>query len=77
MFRYVCIALLSDENLRPDHSVFWMTSFQFVKKVISGVDYKGVREIMKVSKILLPIIYLYNITFLTQTSSNIFFIYSN
>ncbi|CAL4182869.1 unnamed protein product, partial [Meganyctiphanes norvegica] len=45
--KVVCTVLLADENLTPDNEVFWMSSFLLVKKIITGVDYKGVREIMK------------------------------
>ncbi|XP_076066358.1 mediator complex subunit 23 [Oratosquilla oratoria] len=45
--KQVCVALLANEHLTHDYDVFWMTSFVLIKKVISGVDYKGVREIMK------------------------------
>lgn len=45
----ICIGLLTNENLIPDHDIFWVTAFGIIKKIITGVDYKGVREIMKVS----------------------------
>ncbi|XP_037789098.1 mediator of RNA polymerase II transcription subunit 23-like isoform X2 [Penaeus monodon] len=45
--KVVCICLLADENLKTDHDIFWLMAFGLIKKIISGVDYKGVREIMK------------------------------
>lgn len=48
-YRVICIGLLTNENLVPDHDIFWVTAFGIIKKIITGVDYKGVREIMKVS----------------------------
>ena len=45
--RQVCDALLASEHLRPQKSDFWLAAFRLVRKVIGGVDYKGVREIMK------------------------------
>lgn len=49
LYRVICIGLLTNENLIPDNDIFWVTSFGIIKKIITGVDYKGVREIMKVS----------------------------
>ncbi|XP_042237503.1 mediator of RNA polymerase II transcription subunit 23-like [Homarus americanus] len=45
--KVICLRLLTDEMLVPDNEIFWVTSFAIIKKVITGVDYKGVREIMK------------------------------
>ena len=45
--RQVCDALLASEHLRPQKSDFWLATFRLVRKIIGGVDYKGVREIMK------------------------------
>ena len=45
--RKVCDALLNSEHLKPDRADFWLATFQLVRKIIGGVDYKGVREIMK------------------------------
>jgi len=47
-FRMVCEALLESERLTIRNSKFWINSFVLIKKIIAGVDYKGVREIMKV-----------------------------
>ena len=43
----MCDALLASEHLRPHKSDFWLAAFRLVRKIIGGVDYKGVREIMK------------------------------
>ncbi len=45
--RQVCDAVLTSEALRPEHAAFWTSSFALVRRIIGGVDYKGVREIMK------------------------------
>ena len=38
---------MASEHLRPHKSDFWLAAFRLVRKIIGGVDYKGVREIMK------------------------------
>ena len=45
--RQVCDALLGCEALRPDRRLFWGCAFKTVRTLVGGVDYKGVREIMK------------------------------
>ena len=46
--RDVCDAVLSSDGLRAHRNpAFWMTAFGLVRRIIGGVDYKGVREIMK------------------------------
>lgn len=45
--RQVCDALLNSEHLKPERGDFWIATFNLVRKIIGGVDYKGVREIMK------------------------------
>lgn len=45
--RQVCDALLHSEHLKPSRTDFWIAAFRLVRKIIGGVDYKGVREIMK------------------------------
>lgn len=46
--RDVCDAVLTSDGLRADRNpAFWMTAFGLVRRIIGGVDYKGVREIMK------------------------------
>ena len=46
--------LLASEHLRPHKSDFWLAAFRLVRKIIGGVDYKGVREIMKHSITIFP-----------------------
>lgn len=45
--RMVCEHILSCDRLTYQNKNFWIESFQLIRKVINGVDYKGVREIMK------------------------------
>ena len=45
--RKVCDALLNSEHLKPERSEFWVATFRLIRHIIGGVDYKGVREIMK------------------------------
>lgn len=45
--RMLCDKVLSCEKLDYERKTFWIQSFRLIKKVISHVDYKGVREIMK------------------------------
>jgi mediator of RNA polymerase II transcription subunit 23 len=44
----VCECILSCEKLQYQQEDFWVESFRLIRKIIGGVDYKGVREIMKV-----------------------------
>lgn len=43
----VCEQILSCDRLIYQNKNFWIESFQLIRKIISLVDYKGVREIMK------------------------------
>ena len=43
----MCETLLQNENLNISHPLFWRASFSLIQKIVSNVDYKGVREIMK------------------------------
>lgn len=45
--RLVCEQLLSCERQQFSNKEFWIESFRLIRKLLSGVDYKGVREIMK------------------------------
>uniref|UniRef100_A0A1B6D9V1 Mediator of RNA polymerase II transcription subunit 23 n=1 Tax=Clastoptera arizonana TaxID=38151 RepID=A0A1B6D9V1_9HEMI len=45
--RMVCECILSCEKLQYQEADFWIECFHLIRKVIGGVDYKGVREIMK------------------------------
>lgn len=47
-FRTVCECILCHEKLQYQEADFWVESFHLIRKIIGGVDYKGVREIMKV-----------------------------
>jgi len=44
----VCECILSCEKLQYQQEDFWVECFRLIRKIIGGVDYKGVREIMKV-----------------------------
>lgn len=48
--RMVCEAILSSEKLVYTNEHFWIEGFCLIRRVIGGVDYKGVREIMKVCR---------------------------
>jgi hypothetical protein len=56
--RQVCDVVLSHEFLKYENELFWTASFHLVRRVIGGVDYKGVREIMKacIDKVRVPVI---------------------
>ena len=45
--RVVCEQILSSEKLDFKNELFFIESFKLIKRLIGGVDYKGVREIMK------------------------------
>lgn len=45
--RVVCEQLLSCEKLDIKNELFFVECFKLIKRLIGGVDYKGVREIMK------------------------------
>ncbi len=47
IFRHVCESILVCDKLVYQNKDFWIGSFQLIRKIIGGVDYKGVREIMK------------------------------
>ena len=52
----MCESILSCEKLHYQNKEFWIESFTLIRHIIGGVDYKGVREIMKVSThIFLPL----------------------
>lgn len=46
--RKVCELIITSEILVYSNSQFWIECFNLVKKIIELVEYKGVREIMKV-----------------------------
>lgn len=45
--RMICEQLMSCEQLNFRNELFFVESFKLIKRLIGGVDYKGVREIMK------------------------------
>lgn len=45
--RAVCEQILNSEKLDYKNEMFFVECFKIIKKLIGGVDYKGVREIMK------------------------------
>lgn len=45
--RVVCEQILSCEKLDFKNELFFVEGFKLIKRLIGGVDYKGVREIMK------------------------------
>lgn len=46
--RLVCETLISHEKLQYQNNAFWLETFRILKSTIDLVEYKGVREIMKV-----------------------------
>lgn len=45
--RLACDSVLSCENLNYENPALWNPAFKLIRQVVGGVDYKGVREIMK------------------------------
>ncbi|KAL1116974.1 hypothetical protein AAG570_004302 [Ranatra chinensis] len=45
--RMVCECILSFDKLVYQHENFWVECFTLINKIMKGVDYKGIREIMK------------------------------
>uniref|UniRef100_A0A336LHK9 Mediator of RNA polymerase II transcription subunit 23 n=1 Tax=Culicoides sonorensis TaxID=179676 RepID=A0A336LHK9_CULSO len=48
--RVLCEQLLAFENLIPENKWLWVETFKLIKKLLSSVDYKGVREVMKICR---------------------------
>lgn len=48
LFRLVCECILNCDKLQYQLEDFWVECFIVLRRIIGGVDYKGVREIMKV-----------------------------
>lgn len=48
-FRLVCECILNCDKLQYQLEDFWIECFVLIRHIIGGVDYKGVREIMKAS----------------------------
>ncbi|KAK7495937.1 hypothetical protein BaRGS_00012927 [Batillaria attramentaria] len=44
----ICDALLSHEDLNLDHPLHWNATFKTIRRIIGGVDYKGVRDMLKI-----------------------------
>lgn len=49
--RKLCETIISCDLLQYNNSCFWIECFKLIKRIIDMVEYKGVREIMKVSYI--------------------------
>ncbi|XP_078068990.1 mediator of RNA polymerase II transcription subunit 23 isoform X2 [Mustelus asterias] len=45
--RLVCETLINSENLEWERMQLWALTFKLVRKIIGGVDYKGVRDLLK------------------------------
>uniref|UniRef100_A0A1I8MQB3 Mediator of RNA polymerase II transcription subunit 23 n=1 Tax=Musca domestica TaxID=7370 RepID=A0A1I8MQB3_MUSDO len=48
--KLLCEKILLCDKLNYENKLFWIESFQLIKKVIHHVDYKNVREIMKITR---------------------------
>ncbi|KAG5276965.1 hypothetical protein AALO_G00111930 [Alosa alosa] len=45
--RMVCQALINSESLEWERTQLWALTFRLFRKIIGGVDYKGVRDLLK------------------------------
>jgi len=45
----MCECIINSEYLVHTNSEFWIECFHIIKSILATVDYKGVREIMKVN----------------------------
>uniref|UniRef100_A0A8C1BPU4 Mediator of RNA polymerase II transcription subunit 23 n=1 Tax=Cyprinus carpio carpio TaxID=630221 RepID=A0A8C1BPU4_CYPCA len=45
--RMVCQALVSSDTLEWERTQLWALTFKLIRKIIGGVDYKGVRDLLK------------------------------
>ncbi|XP_068610263.1 mediator of RNA polymerase II transcription subunit 23 [Brachionichthys hirsutus] len=45
--RMVCVALISSDSLEWERTQLWVLTFNLIRKIIGGVDYKGVRDLLK------------------------------
>uniref|UniRef100_A0A6Q2Y1C4 Mediator of RNA polymerase II transcription subunit 23 n=1 Tax=Esox lucius TaxID=8010 RepID=A0A6Q2Y1C4_ESOLU len=45
--KMVCQALISSDNLEWERTQLWALTFRLIRKIIGGVDYKGVRDLLK------------------------------
>lgn len=48
--RLICEQILNSEKLDFKNELFFCSCFKLIKRLIGGVDYKGVREIMKICR---------------------------
>ncbi|XP_014210874.1 mediator of RNA polymerase II transcription subunit 23 isoform X1 [Copidosoma floridanum] len=48
--KLVCDCILSCDKLQYQNEEFWIKCFTLIRRIIGGVDYKGVRQIMKACK---------------------------
>lgn len=48
--RTLCDKLLLSEKLHPRQETFWIETFELIKRIIHLVDYKGVREVLKMCR---------------------------
>uniref|UniRef100_A0A8C2BY29 Mediator of RNA polymerase II transcription subunit 23 n=1 Tax=Cyprinus carpio TaxID=7962 RepID=A0A8C2BY29_CYPCA len=46
-YRMVCQALVSSDTLEWERTQLWALTFKLIRKIIGGVDYKGVRDLLK------------------------------
>uniref|UniRef100_F7I2W4 Mediator of RNA polymerase II transcription subunit 23 n=1 Tax=Callithrix jacchus TaxID=9483 RepID=F7I2W4_CALJA len=46
--RLVCESLINSDTLEWERTQLWALTFKLVRKIIGGVDYKGVRDLLKV-----------------------------
>lgn len=51
--RLVCEVIVNFDKLQYSNAHFWVQCFKTVRKIIDSVEYKGVREIMKVILVVL------------------------
>ncbi|KAK1889511.1 Mediator of RNA polymerase II transcription subunit 23 [Dissostichus eleginoides] len=45
--KMVCGALISSDSLEWERTQLWALTFKLIRKIIGGVDYKGVRDLLK------------------------------
>ncbi|XP_048792552.1 mediator of RNA polymerase II transcription subunit 23 isoform X1 [Lagopus muta] len=46
--RMVCESLINSDTLEWERTQLWALTFKLIRKIIGGVDYKGVRDLLKV-----------------------------
>ncbi|XP_043923834.1 mediator of RNA polymerase II transcription subunit 23-like [Protopterus annectens] len=46
--KLVCESLVNSDSLEWERTQLWALTFRLVRKIIGGVDYKGVRDLLKV-----------------------------